>query len=275
MCKDKISISEEDVQSLEDWFFHYVQTFKDGDKSIQENIILKEKHTMQVCKEILNIGKEIGLNNDELRLSKIIALFHDIGRFEQYARYKTFVDKKSVNHAELGIKILRDNNVLNGLDESMQELILRTISYHNRASLPENETDTCLFYSKMIRDADKLDIWRIVTDYYNQKDSKKNVVLELELPNSSGISDEVYQDLINRRIVDIKNIRNLNDVKLLQMGWVFDVNFNSTFRSIQSRRYIEMIGDVLPKSKAIQDITRIIQLYLSEHNTKKCNFENY
>ena len=45
MCKSKISISEKDVQYLEDWFFHYVQTFKDGDKNIQENIIFKEKHT--------------------------------------------------------------------------------------------------------------------------------------------------------------------------------------------------------------------------------------
>ena len=265
MCKAKISISEKDVQYLEDWFSHYLQTFKDGDKNIQENIILKEKHTMQVCKEILNIGKQIELNNDELRLAKVIALFHDIGRFEQYARFKTFADKKSVNHAELGVKILKDNNVLNRLDESMQDLILRTISYHNRASLPEKETDTCLFYTKLIRDADKLDIWRIVTDYYNQKDRKQNVALELELPNTSGISDEVFQDLINMRIVDIKNVKNLNDSKLLQMGWVFDVNFNSTFQSIQSRRYIEMISDVLPKSKDIQNIIRIVQLYLSKH----------
>ena len=56
---------------------------------------------MQVCKEILNIGEQIELNNDELRLSEVIALFHDIGRFEQYAHYKTFVDRKSENHAEL------------------------------------------------------------------------------------------------------------------------------------------------------------------------------
>ena len=56
--------------------------------------------------------------------------------------------------------------------------------------------------------------------------------------------------MINMRIVDIKNIKNLNDFKLLQMGWVFDVNFNSTFHIIQSRRYIEMIGDVLPKEMA-------------------------
>jgi len=265
MCKAKIVINENDVHYFEDWFFHYVQTFKDGGKDFQENIILKENHTMQVCKEILNIGKQIGLNDDELRLSKVIALFHDIGRFEQYTRFKTFLDKKSVNHAELGVKILKDNNVLDRLDESMQYLILQTISYHNRAALPEKETDTCLFYTKLLRDADKLDIWRIVTDYYTQNNSKQNVALELELPNTPGISDEVYQDMINMRIVDIKNVKNLNDFKLLQMGWVFDVNFNSTFHSIQSRHYIETIGNVLQKSKDIQNVIEIVQLYLCNH----------
>ncbi|MFA9392772.1 MAG: HD domain-containing protein [Prolixibacteraceae bacterium] len=264
MCKTEININEKDVHDLEDWFFHYVQTFKNGDKNVQENILLKENHTMQVGKEIFNIGKQLKLNNDELRLSKVMALFHDIGRFEQYARFKTFVDKKSVNHAELGVKILKDNKVLTRLDESMQHLILQTILYHNRASLPEKETDTCLFYTKLLRDADKLDIWRIVTDYYKQKNGKQNVALELDLPNTPGISDEVYQDLINMRIVDIKHIKNLNDFKLLQMGWVFDVNFDSTFHTIQSRHYIEMIADVLPESKEIQNIIRIVQLYLKQ-----------
>jgi putative nucleotidyltransferase with HDIG domain len=269
MCKTQININEQDVQYLKDWFFHYVQTFKSGDKDIQENIVLKENHTMQVCKEIINIGQQLELNHDELRLSELMALFHDIGRFEQYARFKTFADKKSVNHAELGVKILKDNKVLHRLEESMQSLILRTISYHNRAALPEKETDACLFYTKLLRDADKLDIWRVVTDYYKQKDGKQNVALELELPNTSGVSEEVYQDLINRKIVDIKHVKNLNDFKLLQMGWIFDINFEATFNCIQSRHYIEMIEDALPKSIEIQNIVRTIQMYLNKQVKEK------
>ena len=269
MNEVKISINKKNVQYLRDWFSNYVKTFKHGDKNFQENIILKEKHTMQVCKEILNIGEQIELNNDELHLSEVIALFHDIGRFEQYAHYKTFVDRKSENHAELGVKILEENRVLNRFDESMQSLILRTISYHNRASLPEEETDTCLLYTKLLRDADKLDIWRVVTDYYHQKNGRRNVALELDLPDTPEFSEKVYQDLINMRIVDIKHVKNLNDFKLLQMGWIFDINFDPTFRCIKSRHYMEMIGDVLPKSYDIQKIINVIQLYLYKHSKEK------
>ena len=214
----KIEIDKKIVKSLKAWFFNYVQSFKHDDKNFQENIALKEKHTMKVCKEILNIGKQLELNDDELRLSEIIALFHDVGRFEQYARYKTFVDVKSENHAELGVKILKENKVLTRFDNSIQSLMLRTISYHNRAALPEEETDTCLFFSRLLRDADKLDIWRVVTDYYSRNNGEKNGAIELGLPDTPGFSGEVYQDLMKKRIVDIKHLKNLNDFKLLQMG---------------------------------------------------------
>jgi len=259
-----IKIDNKILKYLKIWFSNYVQTFKHDDKNFQENIALKEKHTKQVCKEILNIGKQLGLNENELRLSEVIALFHDIGRFEQYARYKTFVDHESENHAELGVKILKENQVLNKFNKSIQSLILRTILYHNRFALPEGETNTCLFFSKLLRDADKLDIWRVVTDYYNQNSGKRNGILELGLPDTASFSDEVYQDMLNKRIVDVKHLKNLNDFKLLQMGWIFDINFVPTFHCIKTRHYLEMIRQVLPESEKIEKIFGVAQAYLDK-----------
>ncbi|MBE9547363.1 MAG: HD domain-containing protein [Proteobacteria bacterium] len=252
------------VADLKDWFTNYVQSFKSGDPDLQQNITLKEEHTRRVCSEILDIGKELGLNDEELRLAEVIALFHDIGRFDQYARYRTFVDVNSVNHAEHGVKILRENGVLNDLDESIRDMILRTISYHNRAALPQEETEKCLFLTKLLRDADKLDIWRVVTDYYRRKNGKRNGAIELDLPDTPEISDDVYDDLMERRIVDVTHLKNLNDFKLLQIGWVYDVNFAPTFQSIRERGYLEMIRDALPKSKKVEKISSVAQSYLNE-----------
>jgi hypothetical protein len=102
---------------------------------------------------------------------------HDTGRFEQYARYKTFVDSQSVDHAVLGVGILEKNEILCSLDEPTQDFILRTIRYHNRAILPREETETCLFFTKLLRDADKLDILKVVTDYYSQQNGNRNGAL--------------------------------------------------------------------------------------------------
>jgi len=260
----KIIVDNNIVTDLKSWFTGYVNNFKYGDPDSQRNIDIKREHTERVTGEIINIGKQIGLNGNELNLAEIIALFHDIGRFEQYMLYNTFSDQRTEDHADLGIKILQKQNVLDNLDIEVQKLILCSIKYHNKPSLPREETRTCLFYSRLIRDADKLDIWRVVTDYYHRKNGERNVALELELPDTPGISKEVYNALMNKQIVDMKNVRNINDIKLLQAGWVFDINFKPTFECIKNRRYIEMIRDVLPVSEKIDYIFNIINCHINQ-----------
>jgi hypothetical protein len=73
----------------------------------------------------------------------------------------------------------------------LYNLLLSVILYHNRAELPEDETEGCLFFAKLLRDADKLDIWRVVTDYYHNKNGHQNSSIELDLPDIPEISDEV------------------------------------------------------------------------------------
>jgi len=257
---------EKIVTELRDWFINYVNTFNDDSKELRQNIGIKREHTEKVIEEITNIGRELGLNDNELNLAEIIALFHDIGRFEQYNHYKTFSDQKSENHAELGIKILKEHNVLGGLDAGVQQLILCSIRYHNRPSLPINETDSCLFYSRLIRDADKLDIWRVVTDYYHRVNGRRNVALELELPDTHGFSKEVYDSLMKKQVVCMKYVKNINDIKLLQVGWIFDLNFKPAFERVKERRYLEMIRDVLPDSKEINGIFDVVNAYVTECN---------
>ncbi|MBN2103196.1 HD domain-containing protein [bacterium] len=260
-----IVIQRKKINDLKRWFSEYAQSFINGDEECERNIVLKADHTGRVCQEILQLGQAMRLNTQELRLAEIIALFHDIGRFEQYVRYRTFADRLSEDHASLGIRILKENEVLNKFDKSTVSLILRTIRYHNRAALPHDETERCLFFSKLLRDADKLDIWKVVTDYYHCQDKRRNVAIELDLPDTPGISEFVYQDIIHQRIVHASHIRNLNDFKVLQMGWIFDVNFKSTFHAIRSRQYLEMIRQALPESDEIQDIFNRVRLYLDQH----------
>ena len=250
----KIIIDKTLLAEVKKWFTGYVHTFKFVDKGIQQNIDLKQDHTLRVCKEILNIGEQLGLNEDELRLAEIIALLHDIGRFEQISRYQTFMDSKSVDHAELGIEILKHFEVLKPFDESIRKLIFCSIKYHSKPSLPVDETETCLFFCKLIRDADKLDILNVVTEYYYRKDGEKNGSIVLELPDTHGISEGVYRNLMNKSIVNIENVTNLNDFKLLQAGWIFDINFKPTLDTIKQRCYLELIREVLPESKEIGEI---------------------
>ena len=260
----KIIVNNNIVNNLKNWFSDYVNEFKYDDKGSQRNIDIKREHAERVTQEIINIGKQIGLNENELNLASIIALFHDIGRFEQYKIYGTFSDQRTEDHADLGIKVLKNHNVIGVLDKDTQKLILCSIKYHNKPSIPSDETKICIFYSRLIRDADKLDIWRVVTDYYHRKNGERNVALELELPDTPGISKKVYNALKNKQIVDMNNVRNINDIKLLQAGWVFDINFKPTFRYINERKYIKLIRDSLPESDMIDHIFNIINRHVNQ-----------
>lgn len=258
-----ISIRVESLAELKIWFTCYVQKFKGNDADVRKSIVLKEGHTKRVCEEIRAIGSHLGLNEDELRLAEIIALLHDVGRFEQYTRYKTFSDRKSEDHAALGIRIIEEQGILEQFNSEIKNVILSSIKFHNRAYIPNDESETCLFFSRLIRDADKLDIWKVVTDYYHRKDDMRNGTIELDLPDTPGFSEEVYQDLICRKIVDMENLKNLNDFKLLQIGWIFDINFKITLEYIKERFYLEKIREVLPKVKEIDNIFKTVYDYCS------------
>jgi hypothetical protein len=52
-------------------------------------------------------------------------------------------------------------------------------------------------------------------------------------------------ELMAGKSVKVESLKTLNDFKLLQMGWVYDINFPRTFQLIRERGYLKMIGDAL------------------------------
>jgi len=65
---------------------------------------------------MLYLAEEFGLGANQKRIAEVIALFHDIGRFEQFVRYRTYNDVKTVNHCLLGLEVLRRTKVLDGVE---------------------------------------------------------------------------------------------------------------------------------------------------------------
>ncbi|MDI9571515.1 MAG: HD domain-containing protein [Pseudomonadota bacterium] len=257
-------ISEPQLIDLKNWFSRYVHSFKSSDPVVTQALALKVDHSLRVCDEIRNIGGQIALADGEMRLAEAMALVHDIGRFNQYFFYKTFVDKKSADHAQLGVAALRDGNALAGIDAGTSELILKAVSYHNRLHIPQDEGPTCVFFTKLLRDADKLDIYHLLSTYYYSHDAERSAAVELDLPDSSDVSDEILDTLLAREMVRMEQLRCLNDFKLLQMAWVYDLNFQPTFQLVYRRKYLESIRDTLPPSERIDRIYVELMSYLKE-----------
>ncbi len=265
-AQNHYQLTEPDLNNLKEWFSKYVQSFSSSNPIVQQALLLKEKHSLRVCKEILYIGKQLDLSHNNLRIAEAMALLHDIGRFEQFTRYQTFVDKKSENHGELGVKVLQQARALAALDEDTQDLILKAISYHNRLIIPDDETHICTYFSKLLRDADKLDIFYLVSTYYYGNEAQRSAAVELDLPDTPEVSEEIMTNLKEGKMISTHQLRTLNDFKLLQMAWIYDINYQATFQMIQEKDYLKKIRDTLPASKRIDQI-----YYRLLYHLKKCS----
>ncbi len=248
-------MEQEQLEKFRVWFDDYVADFYGDDEFINANIKLKEEHSRRTCEEMLYLAGELGLAGNQKRIAEVIALLHDIGRFEQFVKYGTYNDPRSVNHCLLGIEVLRKTKALGAVESEEKELVEKAIEYHGLKELPDGLDGECLLFSKLIRDADKLDIFYVVTEYYKQyRDNPEEFMLEVELPDEPGYSAEVIEEILRERRIDYSGLQTLNDMKLCQLAWVYDVNFVSTLKRIKQRKFLEKIFDFLPETEDINKV---------------------
>ncbi len=254
-------ISPETLRGFHDWFDRYVRRFDSPDRELQGTIRMKIEHSRNVCAEISVLGAGIGLDEPGRRFAETTALFHDIGRFEQLSRYGTLSDRHSVDHAELGVSVLSSEGVLNVLSPADRESVCRVICNHNRLAIPDGESGFRLTQSRLLRDADKLDIFRILIDYYRNGGGENNTVA-LGLSDDGMISPEVLEDLGAGRLVTMRHLRTINDFKLMKMGWVYDLNFAPSFAAVAGRGYLEAIRETLPDGPQVRQAYGQVRSYL-------------
>ncbi len=259
-----------ELEQLKQQFHDYADTFIDPTRD-DGPYLLKKKHTIRVCEEILGLGQALALPQEELILAEAMALLHDIGRFEQFKTYNTFLDLASENHAHLGLGVIEKMNLLHGLSARDKALITDAIGFHNAANLPTDRDDKTLFFMKLLRDADKLDIWQVVIDHYLATDAGNDKFIELGLKDDGGYSPEPFQAIFQHDFVKSSHIKRLNDFKLMQISWVFDLNFAPTTARVKERRYIEQLASTLPGcadlDKALDHVFNHMDTYI--HDTCK------
>ncbi|MEQ8197323.1 MAG: HD domain-containing protein [Clostridiaceae bacterium] len=258
-------MKESDYLNFEEFFREYVKKFYSSDKYIQENIILKEEHTYRVLEAMNMITEDMELHENSCLIARTTALFHDIGRFEQFARYQTFNDAVSENHAELSVKVLEEEKILDALPLEEKDLIIKAMRYHNTYRLPPDECDRCLMFAKLLRDADKIDIFKVLTDYYKVIDTDPNPALEHNLLKDRTYCMQIVEDILNHKNSNKSLLKTRYDMRLFVLTWIFDINYNVSLKIIKERNFTDKILKVLPHN---EDMNRV-KTALNEYTKKK------
>jgi putative nucleotidyltransferase with HDIG domain len=242
------------LRRIEDWFAAFVRPFSRGDEAARQNWALKRSHTLRVRKLAAGLALNLEIGAAETRTVEAIALLHDVGRFPQFRRHRTLYDRRSEDHAALGRRIVREEGVLQGLAPALQKTVLRAIFLHNKASLPRGEDRRVLLYTRIIRDADKLDNLNLISRYYSRPRRKRIHAFELGLKEGPRIADQFFEDVRAGKIVSLKRLRTIGELKLLVAGWIHDINFPSSFRRIRKGRYLDLLRRSYPPSKRIDAV---------------------
>ena len=215
-----------------------------------ENEKIKRKfgHSFRVMEKAGQIAKSLSLPNEEIELSKLIGLLHDIGRFEQERIYKTFKDHESIDHGDLGVEILKKNKYIRKYieEDKYDNIILKAIKNHNKFKIEEGLSKQELLFAKIVRDADKLDIFYEGVEMFWTKSE------EIEQVNNSKLSDNVIEAFNNNNLIDRKVVLTKADRIISFIGFIFDINFKYDFEVLKKEDYINKILD---KFEFIDEVT--------------------
>ena len=161
--QDKTSMIGEDNIAISIYaakvFADYVKNYDMTDEKVK----LKIDHTYRVCSLCQQIATQSGFDEDEIEIAWLTGLLHDVGRFEQLRRYGTFVDAKSIDHAEFGADILFKERKIRDYveDASEDDLLEKAVRCHSAYRIPTDYNEREQRFANLLRDADKIDILKV------------------------------------------------------------------------------------------------------------------
>ena len=147
-----------DYRSAKQVFEEYL----DGYDRENDKVKLKIIHTYGVVAQSAELAKRMQLSPEDSELARIIALLHDIGRFEQLKRFDSFLPE-TMDHAAYGVKVLFEEGMIRRFlpEDTWDEIIRTAIARHSDFKLDEtllkktagqDSGERTVLHAKLIRD---------------------------------------------------------------------------------------------------------------------------
>lgn len=255
-----------DIEKARMAFKKYLDKYSDKEEL---GFNLKVVHTYHVVDNAKAIATKLNLSEEDKHLAELIGLLHDIGRFEEITVLKTF-DGINFDHASYGVKMLFEDNLIRDFieDDSYDEIIKMAIDNHNKLAIPESLDDKCLLHAKIIRDADKLDNFRV------KKEEKIEAIFPGKVKDKSDLencklSDKVYYTVKNKKCVDIHDRVTPLDYWVCVLAFIFDLNFKESYEVVKENNYINILIDRfkyqdIETNNRMEDIRNIMNSYIDD-----------
>lgn len=226
----------------------YVDTFR-VDGVLPPMMALKRAHTAFVVKNAEAIAAGETFPPMLAAACTAAALLHDTGRYEQLKRYNTFRDRDSIDHAVFSHDIVKAQGWLlreGGCRPSEAEAVLAAVLYHNRRDVPAGLDPFTAALAHTVRDADKLDIFRVLEHQVNTTDWRHDCTAFWNLSTTARPNPAVVAAVCDGEPVDYQAIASLADFVLIQVGWMAcGLRFATSRRLCAARGHLAFRRDFL------------------------------
>ena len=252
------------IEFFHRWFREYVESFYSGDPEIDEALRLKDRHSRHVAAHMGGIARSLRRSEQDVRLAETVGLFHDLGRFPQWRQYGTFNDNKSIDHGELSVETLRATEVLASLPSKDRRVVEIAARYHNKKRIPSRLSERHRLFTEMVRDADKIDIWRQEISHFEKKGLERPILTRLlrgEFPATATFSSKMFDSVMSSEQPNLDEVRTHDDYVLFRLSWIYDINFKTSAKTILERNYVDRLLSRMPPT---QDV-RMLKAHLTEH----------
>ena len=214
-------------------FFSLYNVFSENKDRVYEMCQRKIYHTRRVAAKSIQIAREMGLNEDDCGLAWTIGELHDFARFGQAVVTKTFKDSERFNHARLGARLLFTHgmieDIISNYDELSEEyktIMEKAVYYHSDYGLPEGLTERERLFCTIVRDADKVDIFRTISE--TSFESEYGCSYEEMI--STEISGAVEEAFLRQVTVNNKNRITYADRHLSHIALCFGLEYEASKR---------------------------------------------
>lgn len=217
-------------------------------------------HSLRVVANTLLLSNVVLQSEEDKVIASVIALFHDIGKVSMISQnIEPSVIQR--DHATHSTKIIQQMEFYQALPADTQAIILNSVENHNKLKLPKLDSEQQTLFARLLRDADKLDIFDSSYRFFKEKYGNQPIIT-VDLNKSVDVSEKIIKSILAGKVAAVEDMKSLNDYKLLLLSMAFDLNFKYTFRIMSEKQYVQKIYETLPKRDQIIDAYRGIKLFI-------------
>ncbi|MPM76131.1 hypothetical protein SDC9_123126 [bioreactor metagenome] len=239
------------LSPLERDFTGYAKRFFTGCEEVDRNLRLKLAHTFRVRNEAAALALAERFSPEAEALTLRAALLHDLSRFEQFCRCRSFNDAESFDHGDRSAELAQERGMLDDLSPDEREDVLAAIRVHNKPAMPELLGPRARQLAGAVRDADKLDILPILIAHLKNPENESIV---FGLKKEPELTPAVRDALLRGESPKHRDMRTVCDFIAGKLTWTDDLNYGWSRREFRKRGYLDAVMAFLPDTPLFRQL---------------------